>query len=108
MTIKLWYLIGLRIVHRREITGNVQLSIIRSVIMVNSVQPWLGWGYTTSPFTLPANTSIVVVYATAERAGTLLLFLLCGVVYGTKGGGARTLIQSVVFAKKFLAGSAIL
>jgi hypothetical protein len=45
-------------------------------MMVNSAQPGVGGWCTPSPFTLSTTTSKVVVYTPAERAVTLLLFLL--------------------------------
>jgi hypothetical protein len=45
-------------------------------MMVNSTQLEIGGGCTPSPFTISAITSKVVVYAPAERADTLILFLL--------------------------------
>ncbi len=51
-TIKLWYLIGLRIVHRREITYRLAMATFwRTVHQNGKFSPvWLGWGCTTSPF----------------------------------------------------------
>ena len=52
------------------------LSSLHSIMMVNSAQPSAGRGCTPSPFTQTTITSKIVEYAPAEKAGTLLLFLL--------------------------------
>jgi hypothetical protein len=57
------------------------LSGVHSIMMVKSAQPGKGGGCTPTPFTLYTITIKVVVYAPAERAETLPLFLLYPYMY---------------------------
>jgi hypothetical protein len=61
--------------HRVHIDWQWQLSGVYSIMMVNAAQPVEG-GAHPPPFTLSAITNTAVMYASAERADTLLLFLL--------------------------------
>ncbi len=58
---------------RVQIDWQWLLCGVHSIMMVNSAQPDAGRGCTPSPF---HSTCKVVVYAPAERADTLLLFLI--------------------------------
>jgi len=75
--------------HRVHTERQWPLSGAHSIMMVKSDQPGERVGLRPPHLTLSTITSKVVVYAPAERADTLLLyllypFLLCGVLYGLR------------------------
>jgi hypothetical protein len=61
-----------------KFTGNDHFSGVHSIMLVNLAQPREVGGCTPPPppLSLSTTTSKVVVYALAERADTLLLFLI--------------------------------
>jgi hypothetical protein len=61
---------------RVQINWQWPLFDVHSIMMIKSAQSGEGGGARPSPFTLSTIASKVVVYALAERANTLLLFLL--------------------------------
>jgi hypothetical protein len=69
------------------------ISGVHSIMGVKSVQPGEGGGARPPPFTLSTITSKVVVYAPAERAGTLPLFLLYPYMYSVGQISAKTMVR---------------
>ncbi len=57
------------------------LSSVHSIMMEKSAQPGEGWGALPLPFTKSTITYKVVVDAPAEKADTLILFLLNSYTY---------------------------
>jgi hypothetical protein len=67
--------------HRVHREWQWPLSGLHSIVMVKSAQLGAGGGARTPPFTLTTITSTIVVYAPAERADTIPLFLLYPYMY---------------------------
>ncbi len=67
--------------HRVHTEWQWSLSSVHSIMMEKSAQPGEGGGALPPPFTISTITYKVVVYAPAEKADTLILFLLNSYTY---------------------------